>query len=81
MNKTLLQSIMQSSGVAVRSVDSVVAPIVNMGVQLRELSKAKADEAQRLRDQADELNQKAREADREADRAAGVAAQLEGLVL
>ena len=78
MNKTL-KDLLGNAGVS--SVDALIAPIMATSEKLRELAKAKADEATRLGNDVAILQAKIVNALDEADRANRVADQLDGLVL
>ena len=78
MNKTL-KDLLGNAGVS--SVDALIAPIMATSEKLRELAKAKADEATRLGNDVAILQAKIVNALDEADRANRIADQLDGLVL
>lgn len=63
------------------SVDTIVSPITSIGGKLRDLSKAKAEEAGRLQARIAEMQQEIRDLLDESDRAFRIAEQLDGLVL
>lgn len=63
------------------SVDTIVSPITSIGGKLRDLSKAKAEEAGRLQARIAEMQQEIRDLLDESDRAFRIAEQLDGMVL
>lgn len=63
------------------SVDTIVSPITSIGGKLRDLSKAKAEEAGRLQARIAEMQQEILDLLDESDRAFRIAEQLDGVVL
>ena len=85
MKKTL-SNILNSATVAdgttgSLSIDSLVSPITSISGKLRDVSKAKADEAARKEAEIAALQQQVRDLLDESDRAYRIAEQLDGLVL
>lgn len=85
MNKTL-SNILNSAGLSAGtvgglSIDSIVSPITSISGKLRDVSKAKADEAARKEAEIAALQQQVRDLLDESDRAYRIAEQLDGLVL
>ncbi len=79
MNKTLSNTLIPAASRL--SVDSIVAPITNIGGKLRDLSKAKAEEAGRLQWSIADVQQEIRDLLDESDRAFRIAEKLDGMVL
>lgn len=84
MNKTLKDILNSATGLTTTpalSVDSNVSLITSIGGKLRDLSKAKAEEAGRLQARIAEMQQEIRDLLDESDRAFRIAEQLDGMVL
>lgn len=84
MNKALKDILNSTTGRATTpalSVDTIVSPITSIGGKLRDLSKAKAEEAGRLQARIAEMQQEVRDLFDEVDRAFRIAEQLDGMVL
>ena len=84
MNKTLKDILHSATGLTTTpalSVDSIVAPITNIGGKLRDLSKTKAEEAGRLQARISQMQQEIRDLLDDSDRAFRIAEQLDCMVL
>lgn len=84
MNKTLKDILNSATGLTTTpalSVDTIVSPITSIGGKLRDLRKARAEEADRLQVRIAEMQQEVRDLLDESDRAFRIAEQLDGMVL
>lgn len=84
--KNTLKGILNSAGLSAGtvgglSIDSIVSPITSISGKLRDVSKAKAEEAARKQEQIAAMQQEVRDLYDESDRAYRIAEQLDGLVL